>query len=81
MKRTTQNVGLGADPVPMVPVTHFSRIKPEVLMLAWQLVGPSVARNFSGPRPAPLWAIFAACYAEGVEHGMNATRNLVRETV
>ncbi len=66
-------VNLGP-PVPIVPVSHFSKMAREVIDAAWQLVGPSVQINLTAVRAPALWEIFAACYAEGVEHGMSAMR-------
>lgn len=71
-------VNLGP-PVPMVPVSHFSRLPNEVVEIAWQIIGPSVQRNLSSVRPPALWEVFAACYAEGVEHGMSAMRERLKQ--
>lgn len=70
----TQQVIFGSDPVPLVPVSHFSSFDKDIIKAAWQLVGPSVAKNLGSIKPIPLWAIFAACYAEGVHHGMESMR-------
>jgi hypothetical protein len=69
-KQQTQLVTLGAASVPIVPVSHFSKLDREVIEMAWQIVGPSVQMNLGNSRrAAPLWAVFAACYAEGLHHG------------
>ena len=61
--------------VPLVPVGDFSRLPAEVIEPAWYLVGPSVLRNLNSARNVPpLWMIFAACYAEGVNHGAGLMR-------
>ena len=65
-------------PIPIVPVGDFSRMPYDVIEKAWQIVGPSVARNMNSARSvAPLWQIFAACYAEGVNHGAGIVREKV----
>ena len=68
-KERTQFVGLGAPAVPLIPHSHFTKFDKETIETAWHLVGPSVAKNLGYYRPAPLWTIFAACYAEGLLHG------------
>lgn len=72
-KSRTRYVNLGPA-VPLVPVGHFSKLSRETIELAWQIVGPSVQMNLSAVRSPALWQVFAACYAEGLEHGMSAMR-------
>lgn len=55
--------------MPIVPVTHFSkmRLPEEQWEGVWQIVGPSVERNFN---KVPLWKLLCAAYVEGLSHGV-----------
>lgn len=60
---------------PLVPITHFSkmRLTPNQWENAWQIVGPSVQRNFM--KNVPLWMIIACAYLEGLHHGSEASND------
>jgi hypothetical protein len=60
--------------VPTATISQFSKIDNEIIELAWQIVGPSVEKNLNSFKPIHLWKIFAACYAEGVQHGLQLAK-------
>ena len=64
-------------PIEMVPVSHFSKTPPGVLEGCWQIVGPSVNTNMQ--RREELWSIFAACYWEGLSHGVAILQQQAKE--
>jgi hypothetical protein len=68
MKTPSNSLAVIGPPFPSATVSQFSKIDPEMLRLAWQLTGPSVEKNMM--RPHQLWELFAACYAEGFNHGV-----------
>lgn len=62
-------------PIPLVPVTQFSklRLSREQWAEMWAIIGPSVEKNLDTERKAirqmPLWMIITAAYVEGLQHG------------
>jgi hypothetical protein len=59
---------IGPMALEQVPVSSFSVVRASLLD-AWQIVGPSAERNLA---KSPLWAVIAAAYYEGVNHGYHA---------
>lgn len=69
-------------PIPIVPITHFSkqRLTRDQWADAWSLCGPSVERNMRGGfnrPPLELWKVIASAYLEGLHHGSQLMQELV----
>jgi hypothetical protein len=57
---------IGPCAIALVPVSKFSKLKGAQLCDAWEIVGPSAQKNLES---SPLWAVIAAAYLEGLNHG------------
>lgn len=61
---------IGPCVIDAVPIAHFSRVSAS-LKSAWKIVGPSAQRNLER---SPVWAVIAAAYLEGLNHGSASVR-------
>ena len=74
MKRAKPHFMSFGPPIPVVPVSDFSRLglTEEQMAEAWWLCGPSAERNmrrdFRG-RALELWQVITCAYLEGLQHG------------
>lgn len=59
---------IGPVTLEMVPIGNFTKIAAP-LRDAWEITGPSAERNLA---TAPLWAVIAAAYLEGIQHATAA---------
>lgn len=59
-------VSMGPNPVALVPISQFSRVKVSDLKAVWEIIGPTVDRNLNSK---PLWIVIATAYIEGINHG------------
>lgn len=77
-KRSTMAVGLSPKPVPVVPITSFTKrhVSSQVLEDAWLLCGPSVEKHI---HRLPMWKVIALAYMEGALHGAQATELMQKE--
>lgn len=69
-------VPIGGPAVDVVPVGDFTRLRSQDVDKLWSIIGPTVECNM---QTQPLWKVFCACYAQGLENGSEMAKAMAKK--